>query len=125
MTQEFDPILYSDSSAPVLETYAGDNIKIHVLVPFSEQNPVFSIEGHSWPLEPRMEGSYLVSSIQIGGTETITISPMGGAGGKFNIPGDYLYGDHRLPYKEAGLWGILRVRPKNNLIPTLMPLVKR
>ena len=125
MTQEFDPILYSDSSAPVLETYAGDNIKIHVLVPFSEQNHVFSIEGHSWPLEPRMEGSYLVSSIQIGGTETITISPMGGAGGKFNIPGDYLYGDHRLPYKEAGLWGILRVRPKNNLIPTLMPLVKR
>jgi len=27
------------------------------------------------------------------------------------MPADYLYGDRRAPYLQAGLWGILRVRP--------------
>ena len=30
----------------------------------------------------------------------------GGAG----APGDYIYGDHREPYREAGLWGVFRVQ---------------
>lgn len=37
--------------------------------------------------------------------------PEGGAGGTAQLPGDYLYGDHREPYREAGRWGILRVLP--------------
>jgi hypothetical protein len=52
----------------------------------------------------------LVSSIQLGGLEAMTIDLEGGAGGPARLPGDYLYGDHREPYREAGLWGLLRVR---------------
>ena len=100
---------YANPSTPVMEAYAGDAMRIHVMVPFSEQNQVFSIEGHQWPLEPDMKGSDLLSSAQIGGVETLNIIIDGGAGGRSSAPGDYLYGDHRLPYREAGLWGLLRV----------------
>jgi hypothetical protein len=58
-----------------------------------------------------MAGSNLLDSVQVGGLEAITLQPVGGAGGDATLPGDYLYGDHRLPYREAGLWGLLRVYP--------------
>ncbi len=56
-----------------------------------------------------MPGSDLLSSVQVGALEAITIVPEHGAGGRAGLPGDYLYGDHREPYREAGLWGIFRV----------------
>jgi len=34
---------------------------------------------------------------------------LGDAGGPAQLAGDYLYGDHRAPYQEAGLWGLFRV----------------
>ena len=34
------------------------------------------------------------------------------SGGTERLPGDYLYGDHREPYREAGLWGVFRVRAR-------------
>ena len=105
---------YANPSTPVMEAYAGDAVRIHVMVPFSEQNQVFSLEGHQWPLEPDMDGSNLLSSAQIGGAETLNIIIDGGAGGRSGSPGDYLYGDHRLPYREAGLWGLFRVYPKDD-----------
>ena len=98
-------------TTPLLEAYAGDPMRIHVLAPSSEQAHVFSLEGHRWPLEPGMAGSNLLDSVQVGGLEAITLQPVGGAGGDATLPGDYLYGDHRLPYREAGLWGLLRVYP--------------
>jgi hypothetical protein len=36
---------------------------------------------------------------------------VGGAGGTIRATGDYLYGDSRQPFAEAGMWGILRVLP--------------
>ena len=35
---------------------------------------------------------------------------MTGAGGAERLAGDYVYGNHRLPYREAGQWGVFRVR---------------
>lgn len=67
------------------------------------------LEGHRWPLEPGGDGSDMLSSLQVGGLEAITILPAGGAGGRTGLPGDYLYGDHREPYRQAGLWGLFRV----------------
>jgi hypothetical protein len=43
----------------------------------------------------------------------------GGAGGLEGLPGDYLYGDHREPYREAGLWGTFRVYPTGAAAPIL------
>jgi len=63
----------------------------------------------------------LLSWIQGGGLEAIGLSRAGGAGGRDVLPGDYLYGDHREPFREAGLWGLFRVYPQGADVP-LLPL---
>jgi hypothetical protein len=55
-------------------------------------------------------GSRTTARFQIGALEAITIDLDGGAGGPARIAGDYLYGNHREPYRSAGLWGYFRVR---------------
>ena len=111
---------YGDPSTPILEAYAGDPVRVHVMVPFSEQNHVFSIEGHRWPFEPMMEGTNLISSAQVGAVGKLEIAF--DAGGPSRMPGEYLYGDHRLPYREAGLWGLFRVLRPGDQDAALMPL---
>ena len=98
------------AATPVLSARVGDAVKLHVLSPWSEQVQVFSLEGHEWPLEPGQAGSNVVSSIGLGPLEATTISLI--AGGIDAIPGDYVYGDHRLPFQDAGLWGVFRVVPR-------------
>lgn len=109
----FDSSVHGDPPTPVLEAFAGEPVKFHVLAPWSEQAQVFSIEGHQWPEEPGMPGTNVVSSEQLGGLDALTLDLEGGAGGIEHLPGDYLYGDHRLPYQDAGLWGIFRVLDRN------------
>ncbi len=94
-------------STPLLEAFAGDPVKVHVLAPFSEQAHVFSLEGHQWPMEPGRARTPMLSSVKVGGTEALTLQVE--AGGEAALRGDYLYGDHREPYRDAGLWGIMRV----------------
>jgi hypothetical protein len=105
----FSSTVHGDPATPMLEAYAGDAVKIRVLAPFSEQAHVFSLEAHEWPQEPGRRGTTMMSSVQVGGLEAVTLALVGGAGGRLGLPGDYLYGDHREPYRDAGLWGLLRV----------------
>lgn len=107
----FSTQAHGDPSTPIMEAMAGDRTKVHLVVPFSEQSHVFSVEGHQWPLEPGREGTTLLSAVQIGAAEAITLE-LNKAGGQDSLPGDYLYGDHREPYREGGLWGIFRVHPQ-------------
>ena len=79
-------------STPVLHAYTGDAVRIHVLAPWSEQEQVFSLEGHAWPREPGRPGTDLVSSVAFGGLDALTLDVVGGAGGVARLPGDYLYG---------------------------------
>ncbi len=109
MEPTFRDALSGEPPTPLLEAYAGDAVKIHVLAPWSEQAHVFSIEGHRWPFEPGRRGTPLLGAMQIGGLEAVTLDLVGGAGGPERLAGDYVYGDHRGPYLEAGLWGLLRV----------------
>ncbi len=106
----FSSAVHGDPPTPVLEAVAGDPVRLHVVAPWSEQSRVFAVEGHRWPVEERRRGSALVSSVKLGGLEALTLTLDGGAGGPARLAGDYLYGDHREPYREAGAWGILRVR---------------
>ncbi len=111
-----------DPGTPLLEALAGDLVRIHLFLPWSEQVQVFSLENHRWPLEPRRRGSNLLSSTQVGGMEALTLTLSEGAGGTGRVPGDYLYGDHREPYREAGLWGIFRVHDPRAGTSRLRPL---
>jgi hypothetical protein len=106
----YDPQTYGDPDTPLMRAYVGDAVRIHVLSPSSEQAHVFTLEGHEWPMTPGLPGTDMLSSVQVGGLEAVTIDPQDGAGGRDGLPGDYLYGDHREPYREAGMWGIFRVR---------------
>lgn len=114
--------VHGDPATPLLESYAGDPVKLHVLVPFSEQAHVFTVEDHQWQLEPGLSGTRVLSSIQVGGLEAISINLNDGASGQSEQPGDYIYGDHREPYREAGLWGLWRVYPKGVDGIHLLPL---
>jgi len=112
-------------ATPLLEAFAGDPVRLRVMAPFSEQAHVFTVEGHRWPMEAGRPGTPLLSSVQIGATEAVTLALAGGAGGPNGLPGDYLYGDHREPYREAGLWGLFRVYPRNAAGVPLQPLLRR
>jgi hypothetical protein len=114
--------VHGDPPTPLIEAYAGDPVRLHVLAATSEQAQVFSVEGHRWPREPGRQGTSRPGSAELGGLEALTLRLDGGAGGPDRLPGDYLYGDHRGPYQEAGLWGLFRVRPPCPTVGTLRPL---
>jgi hypothetical protein len=98
-------------ATPVIQAHAGDPVRLHVFGAFNEQNQVFSIEGHEWPLKPAMAGADLMSSSEFGSSENLDIVLEGGAGGPFHLVGDYVWQNHRMPYTQAGQWGYLRVLP--------------
>jgi FtsP/CotA-like multicopper oxidase with cupredoxin domain len=95
---------------PMLEARAGDPVHLHVVSPASEQAQVFTVDGHTWPVTPGLPGTSHVSSTALVGTDALNLVLDHGAGGAGAVPGDYLYGDQRQPYREAGLWGVFRVR---------------
>ncbi|HUR18034.1 MAG TPA: multicopper oxidase domain-containing protein [Acidimicrobiales bacterium] len=109
-------------STPLLEAFAGDPVRIHALAPWSEQSQVFSVEGHRWAMEPGRRGTNMLSSVPLGGLDVVTANLEGGAGGRGHRAGDYLWGDHREPYREAGLWGIFRVLEPHARGGTIRPL---
>jgi hypothetical protein len=94
-----------------LLAYPRDPIRLHVVAAVSEQVQAFSLDGHRWRREPDAAGSTIVATQAIGAREVVTAVPLGGAGGEEHLPGDYVYGDSRGPYREAGVWGVLRVLP--------------
>jgi hypothetical protein len=105
----FTGVRPSQATTPEMVALAGDPVQVHVLVPWSEQAHVFSIENHRWAQEPGEAGSDRIDAVQVGGLEGVTLELEGGAGGGARLPGEYEYGDHRQPYREAGLWGVFRV----------------
>jgi hypothetical protein len=100
-------------NTPLLEAHAGDSVLIHVFGGFSEQVGVFAIDGHEWPVD-RFRGAHQHSSFEFGGSSYIRVDLRGGAGGPHQLPGDYVYMNHRPAYTDAGQWGILRVLPKGD-----------
>ncbi|HWH32518.1 MAG TPA: hypothetical protein VNU01_07585, partial [Egibacteraceae bacterium] len=105
-------------ATPVIDAVAGDEVVLHVVAPWSQQVQVFSVEGHRWVEEPSPAGEPVpadaprLSSRRVGGLQALTLRLEHGAGGLERLPGDYLYGNHRVPYQEAGAWGVLRVHPR-------------
>ena len=100
-----------DPVTPLIEAHAGDSVRIHVIGANSEQNGMFQVEGHEWPIEPYMPGADMISVVEFGGSETLDVFLRQGAGGPTGIPGDYIWANARLNYQQAGQWGYLRVLP--------------
>jgi hypothetical protein len=100
----------------VFKAFVGDPVVFRVGVAASDQFHSFTIGGHAFPLEPRMwspssQRSQVIAARTLTAGETLDVWPVGGAGGATRYRGDYLYGDARQPFQEAGMWGIFRVQP--------------
>jgi hypothetical protein len=99
-----------DPATPLIEAHAGDPVRIHVFGASNEQNGMFSVERHEWPIEPFMRGADMISVVEFAGSETLDAF-LPSAGGPFRLPGDYVWSNQRLPYSQSGQWGYLRVLP--------------
>ena len=100
-----------DPATPLIEAHAGDPIRIHVIGANSEQNGMFGVEGHEWPIEPYMPGADMISVVEYAGSEILDVFIRGGAGGPYRQAGDFVWSNNRLPYTQSGQWGYLRVLP--------------
>jgi hypothetical protein len=116
LAQNPDPSLVFNSAAHgdprlVAKAMTGDPLTFRVAAPWGEQGHVFSVEGHAFPLEPGMPGAEEKYAYHLLPAFTLNAVLVEGAGGGIGATGDYLFLDHRQPFMEAGLWGILRVVP--------------
>jgi len=99
-----------DPVTPIIQAHAGDQVRIHILGANNEQNGMFSVEKHEWPIEPFMRGADQISVVEFSGSEVIDAF-IHSAGGPARMAGDYVYSNQRLPYSQSGQWGYLRVLP--------------
>jgi manganese oxidase len=109
----------NDPVTPTIETHIGDPVRIHVFGASSEQNGMFSVESHEWPIEPFMRGADHISVVEFSGSETLDAF-IPAAGGPYQLSGDYVWSNQRLPYSQSGQWGYLRVFPVGD--QRLLPL---
>jgi hypothetical protein len=122
-----------DPLTPILRAPAGMPVRLHLLSPggIGDNQQVFELTGHVWQEIPFRDGSrkigfnpnsYWTSTTSgFGPTTAYTIlledSPDGSgtpAGGKFRIPGDYLYRSWTANQFQAGAWGLFRVAPNTS-----------
>ena len=71
---------------------------------------MFTVEKHEWPIEPFLPGADMISTVEFAGSEGLDVF-LPSAGGKWALPGDYMWSNGRLPYSQSGQWGLLRVLP--------------
>ncbi|MEO8324597.1 MAG: multicopper oxidase domain-containing protein [Nitrospirota bacterium] len=102
-----------DPATPVIEAHAGDKVRIHVFGASSEQNGMFTVEKHEWPIEPFLPGADMISTVEFSGSEGLDVF-LPSAGGKWALAGDYVWSNGRLPYSQSGQWGYLRVLPNTD-----------
>ena len=100
-----------DPATPLIEAHAGDPLRIHVIGANSEQNGMFGIEGHEWPIEPYMPGADMISVVEYAGSEVLDVFVRGGAGGPYRQTGDFVWSNNRCPIRNRGNGGYLRVLP--------------
>jgi hypothetical protein len=106
-------------STPLIQTYVGDPLRIHVIsTPGSEQPHVFRAGGMSWLSDPYMPGSQEVAEQGLSPFMGIDAHIIGGAGGRGGQTGDFFYGDNRRPFTENGMWGVIRVLPRPTCLAT-------
>jgi manganese oxidase len=129
-TRDFRDVLKGDSAqTPLFKATPGQEIRFRVLQPGGHaRNHVFNLHGHAWDELPYVFGSYFLgtnSESEVKGARDghgpsahHDILPKGGAGGRFRIPGDYLYRDQPSFQFDGGLWGVLRVGTQTTSSPT-------
>ncbi len=108
-----------DPVTPVFVAGLGQEIRIRMLHPGGHpRNDNYLLHGHIWESEPYVSESQAIGSNPLsnwvgsqGGVGPGThfdFLPKGGAGGRFRVPGDYLYRTFQSFHFDGGIWGIIR-----------------
>jgi manganese oxidase len=111
-----------DPLTPVFTARAGTPVRFRLLHPQGHQrNNVFQAHGHIWGQLPYVNNSRALGSnplsewkgtqMGVGPSSHFDVLLKNGAGGRFLIPGDYLYRTQQSFQFDGGLWGIFRVTP--------------
>ncbi|MCM3790838.1 multicopper oxidase domain-containing protein [Domibacillus indicus] len=111
----FSSKVHGDPATPVFEAYPGDPVVIRLTTPSERRRAhTFHLHGHNWKFDPRDIESRIDSytgHMVAGVTEDLLL--IGGAGGTYNYPGDYMYRAGNIRWDiEQGMWGIIRVHDK-------------
>ncbi|HKX32026.1 MAG TPA: copper oxidase [Blastocatellia bacterium] len=108
-----------DPATPIFRATAGSEVRFRVVHPAGHpRQHGFTIHGHNWFLKPWNADStrlnpapisidFVGSQSGIGPTRHINILTT--AGGRFAVPGDYLYRTQESLQILDGLWGIFRI----------------
>jgi FtsP/CotA-like multicopper oxidase with cupredoxin domain len=113
----FSSIRHGDPATPVFVAKSGDPVVFRIGIGASDQFSTFSVGGHSFPQEPYLwngttdKRSQLLQARSLTAGETMEAELVGSSQ---RYTGDYLYGDTRQPFTEAGMWGLLRVLPTSS-----------
>ncbi|MET0554084.1 MAG: hypothetical protein ABW221_13665, partial [Vicinamibacteria bacterium] len=119
-----------DPVTPVFAAPAGMPVRFRLLAPggIGDNQQTFELAGHVWQKEPYTHGSTRIGSNPASewtGTQTGFGPPAaydvvledapggrgGAAGGRFRVPGDYLYRSWVAAMFQVGGWGVFRVAP--------------
>ncbi len=118
----FSSKVFGDPATPVFEAYPGDPVTIKLITPAERRRThTFHLHGHSWRFNEKNFDSRMESFVGfnvMGSKKNLEI--IGGAGGVFNFPGDYMYRSGNIMWDiELGMWGIMRVhgKPQSHLPP--------
>ncbi|MFQ5413133.1 MAG: copper oxidase, partial [Phycisphaerae bacterium] len=110
-----------DPVTPIFTAEAGIPVRFRVLHPGGIAPHVFQIHGHVWQETPYVNDSTEIGDNPLSEWKGATMGhgpsnhfdavPQHGAGGRFAVPGDYLYRAFTADEFDAGIWGIFRVTP--------------
>jgi hypothetical protein len=110
-----------DPVTPVFTAAAGTPVRFRLLMPGGHaRNSVFNLHGHIWEELPYMNNSLRLghnpfsqwegARFGIGPGSHFDLLLRNGAGGRFQIRGDYLYRNQTSFLFDGGMWGIFRVQ---------------
>ena len=123
VSQAFSNTLFtppSDPQTPVLKARAGEPIRFRLIHTGGSGYWSWAVQGHSWQRAPYQARSAVLDHSPTS-EQTGNVGPTGPyeqadvlidrAGGRFAVPGDYLYRNGTVGQLQQGQWGILRVIP--------------
>ena len=117
----FSSTVFGDPQTPVLQTYAGDNVRIRLIQGSQEEQHQVLVHGQKWRDEPDDPQSPMVDAVPVGVSEAFNfeVPRLNCAVGE-DCRGDYLYSGSSIDDIATGAWGILRVN--GGTVPGLKPL---
>jgi hypothetical protein len=111
-----------DPVTPVFTATPGQEFRVRMLHPGGHpRNDTYLLHGHIWESEPYESASQVIgtnplsnwvgSQAGVGPGTHFDFLPKGGAGGRFHVPGDFLFRTFQSFHFDGGIWGLLRVSP--------------